>query len=287
MKWEDLNKSDKEFLLAAEEGFLPTVVARLKTANLDARTRNGRTALHCMAGYGIWRAVEALLDHGAAIDARSDDGSTALHDAAQNNQPAALDTLIRRGAGIDAPDNHGLTPLHCCMGAKSPETARALLRKGANPNLPDEEGDSPLHYAALLGFHAIIRPLMKHGADIELRGAGGHTPLLCAVRRNLPQAARILLACGANVDAVDNDNNTALHFASSYKNNGHTLKRLLAAGSNPTLTNTWGKTALDLCPELAPLWAEELERRHGETIKSIRAHQERMKKLLPKPGPRL
>ena len=76
-----------------------------------ASEKLGHTPLSWAAFRGKTRAVEVLLDHGAAVDARSTSGKTALIHAAGNGQWAAVRLLIERGADVNAKDNEGETAM--------------------------------------------------------------------------------------------------------------------------------------------------------------------------------
>jgi len=86
------------------------------------------------------------------------------------------------------------------------------LREGANPNVRDPKGRTPLHFVAGVG---------------------------------LAPAAMLLCHFGAQLDARDEDGLTPLHMAAGYAN-AQTLRVLVAAGADPTLTANVQGTAVEV-----------------------------------------
>ena len=56
--------------------------------------------------------VRELLANGADVDAKDKNGETALHWAACDGRVDVAKILIEKGADVDAKDNHGWTALH-------------------------------------------------------------------------------------------------------------------------------------------------------------------------------
>jgi hypothetical protein len=100
----------------------------------------GRSALCAATIANRPRAVEALLQHGAApnqqftyrspVDGRIEAGRVALHYASSTDVAAAL---IRAGADVNLGDATGTTPLMCAAFHGHLEVVRALLVAGASP----------------------------------------------------------------------------------------------------------------------------------------------------------
>ena len=83
-------------------------------AGADANARNlefGSTLLITAAVVGHTKTVAMLLEHGAAINARSRDGGTALHAAAFFGHAETVQLLLENGADTSIKDNEGATPL--------------------------------------------------------------------------------------------------------------------------------------------------------------------------------
>ena len=72
--------------------------------------RDGWTALHWAARFGLADGVTVLLEHGADVDAWIPDGWTALHIAAYRGQAAIVTRLLEGGADVAARTTAGHTP---------------------------------------------------------------------------------------------------------------------------------------------------------------------------------
>lgn len=107
---------------------------------------------------------------------------------------------------------------------------------------------------------SVFRSLMLHGLSINVRDAQGRTILMaaCADGNGVPEDIYFLVRLGANVNAQDNEGNTAAWFAlghsffpglygKSYIN--PTMKTRLEVlnenGADLTLRNSYGQTVLD------------------------------------------
>ena len=91
-------------------------------------------------------AVKAALDLGADINARNKGGRMALHGAANQGAVPVLQFLAARGADINGVDEHGWTALwtaeHAQLGASilvQPEAMKALRALGAKEIVPPKE----------------------------------------------------------------------------------------------------------------------------------------------------
>ncbi|MDE0021324.1 MAG: ankyrin repeat domain-containing protein [Candidatus Poribacteria bacterium] len=86
-------------------------------ADVNARNRKGKTALHAAAKAGFSKTMAALIAHGADLNARDEKGETPLFDAARSTirktekKIAAVETLLGAGADASAVNKKGETPL--------------------------------------------------------------------------------------------------------------------------------------------------------------------------------
>jgi ankyrin repeat protein len=89
-----------------------------------------------------------LLDHGANIDARDRQGRTALHGVAERGQLSAARLLVSRRAAVDVADAAGMTPLHLAVKAGHAEVAALLLERGADVRVRANDGTTVVERAA-------------------------------------------------------------------------------------------------------------------------------------------
>jgi uncharacterized protein len=110
--------------------------------NLEAKARNGDTALMLAAFHGNLPVVKALLSRGVEVNRP---GWVALQYAAINGNPYIIKVLLDASAYIDA---------------ESPESKM-----------------TPIMLAAVRGHARAVSVLMSEGADISLKNANGMTAL--------------------------------------------------------------------------------------------------------------
>ena len=122
----------------------------------------------------------------------------------------------------------GATPFFLAAHAADAELMRALVELGADPLLPNADNSTPLMAAAGLGTRS-------PGED-----AGTEPEVLAAVR--------LALELGADIDAVDDNGETAMHGA-AYKNLPKVVALLAAKGADIEIwnkRNAWGWTPLEI-----------------------------------------
>lgn len=120
--------------------------------------------------------VELLIKHGAEVNAKLRDGSTALYAAAICNAVDVAQLLIDSGADLNHRSNQ-YTALEIAS-HRGPDVAVLMIKKGARVNTFDYyTKESPLHTAAKCGFQELVKALLQHGADVNVKDMRGLTPL--------------------------------------------------------------------------------------------------------------
>lgn len=210
-----------------------------------------------------------------------DDADWKLRTAAQQGNATEVERLIRKeGANVDMRDyTKEYTPLHWAVEKDHQRAAAVLLQKGATVDAPSKLGETPLHRAAALGRVSIARLLVGvYNANVNQQDDDHVTALELAVAiDNLPLVT-YLCERDANVNNIDKDQNTLLHYVKSkkvlkcilkygldtkellnkqnfaectplycaaYKGSIEVAKMLLDLGADPTIVNNKGRTPLD------------------------------------------
>jgi ankyrin repeat protein len=178
-----------------------------------------------------------------------------LHAAAQRGDGAGIERLLRnannRRSLLEARDGHGRTPLHVATFARQRDAVKALLAAGADSAALEHGRYDAVTIAAVADDEETLRVLLAAGASAKLTTSRyDGTALIAAAHLGHDGVVRQLIAAGAPLDHVNNLHWTALIEAVVLGDGGPrhqaTVKALLAAGANTTLTDREGRTALQL-----------------------------------------
>ena len=221
------------------------------------------------SGIQLFEAVEKdqvdYIKKFISLDARTNGhdklGRTPLHYVSFTSSLKVAKLLLDAGADPNARANAGVTPLCWAAMYQRPGIAQALIEHGGRVNLKTtaysyvmKRGDNPfgitnvdvgttaLHYAALFGDKVdTARVLINAGANIDTLNAESITPLHWAVYFGHLEVARELLSAGADVNAPRKNGDIPLHYAYSPS----MIRMLLNAGADIRKINKAGKMPLD------------------------------------------
>jgi uncharacterized protein len=176
-----------------------------------------------LPGYTVLHAITAVRKPGVGDNDPPPDGSGNM------SSLELVKKLVARGANLNARmtkkanlnntrlNEIGATPFLLAALTADAELMRTLVRLGANPDLPNADNSTPLMAAAGLATRS-------PGED-----AGTESEVL--------EAVQVALDYGADVNAVDNNGETAMH-AAAYKNLPKVVKSLAAKGAR---IQTWNR----------------------------------------------
>ena len=203
------------------------------------------TPLHYACSIGCLDSVKILLEEGAEVKATSLSGENVVHSlgksSSEGNFPQILERLIDCGCTIHDTDNFGQDILHYIAASNNP-------RKSA------------------------VQIVLKHGLDIATKDAFGLTPLhLCTIpsifispdqvendedkKYDISELIELFVASGADINAVDKNMLTPLHYILRYEEKSKTLKAILSNGADINIRTKTGETGL----HRATLYANLLE----------------------------
>jgi hypothetical protein len=105
-----------------------------------------------------------------------------------------------------------------------------------------------LMVGSFFGLEVVVQQLLEAKADVEAKDNDGQTALHWAARSSHEVMVRLLLEAKANVEAKDNNGQTALHLAAR---NGHeaVVRLLLEAKADVEAKGNYGQTALHLAAQ--------------------------------------
>ena len=163
----------------------------------------------------------------------------------------------REPESLTEPDAQGRTLLHNVVtfdkdGALIENICEIFSKNNITLNLPDTNGDTPLHRAVLYGNVNAVKILLEHKASPHSRNKQGKFPihhLVTLTNDEIANAHAILHSlkkAKANLNATDNNKNTAMHCAILQENKQiQKLFKLYEIGSD-TIKNNDQHSATDL-----------------------------------------
>lgn len=200
--------------LSRDEEAIATVFESLLSCGADACTTysDGTTLLHRVvsADHNSTTLLQLLLENDVSVDARDRNGNTALHVAAASEPCVTL--LLKHCADAKKINSEGLTPL---LGVIKNATSdnepdlRALV-KASDRGTVDVGRKTALHLAAQNGLAKTVKLLLDARADTASTDAKKRTPLLLAVYHHQWVAVALLAAQPGN-NTWDENGLTALH----------------------------------------------------------------------------
>ncbi|XP_061377455.1 nuclear factor NF-kappa-B p110 subunit isoform X1 [Danaus plexippus] len=164
--------------------------------------------------------VRSKLDR--LLEMRLSNGDTFLHLTLSSNQPS-LEYIVKLIYNmkmtklLNLKNNQMQTVLHLAIINDSPKLVSFLISKGCDPMEEDNEGNNALHYAVIC--QTCLGPLLESiknnniSYDIDAYNNEKQTALHLSSVYGCRKSATLLLSAGAKWDARDGDGRTALHLA--------------------------------------------------------------------------
>ena len=198
--------------------------------DINARDKDGVTALAYASDRGHMAIVRILLANNADVNTRSNIGSTALMNASYMGHVGIVNNLIARGADVNAQSNNGTTALMNAAAQGYREIVKILLANDANVDACDECGLNALWNAISSGHCDIVKILINNGVDVNKRANDGTTALMNAAFTGNIDMVKMLLEANAEINAKAANGWTALILAKS-KGYSEIVKLLVDAGA--------------------------------------------------------
>ncbi|XAR52983.1 Protein S-acyltransferase [Bertholletia excelsa] len=187
-------------------------------------------------------------EDGASVSQPDGNGYYALQWAALENFPVIAQYIMEHGADVNAVDHAKQTALHWAAVRGSIGVAEVLLQNGARVEAADINGYRAVHVAAQYGQTAFLNHIVaKYHADLDALDNDGRSPLHWAAFRGFADPIRLLLFRDACQGRQDKDGCTPLHWA-VLRGNVEACSVLVHAGGKQELwvKDNAGKTPVQL-----------------------------------------
>lgn len=269
--------------VAAAGGMAQAVLDVLGSANLEATTPAGETALHVAARYGraaVVKIVAARAPSVAFLKQLNDEGFSALELASRAGHADVVDAMAS-AAALPLDELSDRSPAYLAAEGGHAEALRALRRGGADLARPLDDGWTPASIAAAHGHAEVIAVLGEAGVDLaaaplrenEQYGApcwlatleghadviaalapfvdvnavqhsqNGWTPVHAAVQKGHVDVIRALGKAGADLSRPTHDSYAPLHRA-AYLGRLECVRALVEGGVEVDIQTSDGATAL-------------------------------------------
>jgi ankyrin repeat protein len=220
------------------------------SADCEQHTTETRsTPLHSAAETGNLAVVEILLGFNADPWARNRWKETPLHVASRIGHAEIVKRLLHTSVGaatLESVKERGWRPLHEAAANNNVTICQILLKAGAGLDHLDNGGCSPLVLAIHYGHRSTIDVLLEAHASIAIIDPAAYPPLHASVKHT--DSLSRLLDLGADINAVDNDGNTALHLAAEISACA-AIRLILERKPDLAIINKIYMTALDVIEE--------------------------------------
>lgn len=135
------------------------------------------------------------------------------------------DIALMLGTPVDSRNTYGETPLMIAARSGCRTAVWDFIRRGADVNAADNRGITPLYHAAEVGDAMTVKKLIQSGAHVNSASqVWRRTPLMRAAAGGHIAVVRELLAAGADPMMRDSLGRTALDYA---KRGAHTEHRIV------------------------------------------------------------
>uniref|UniRef100_A0AAR2LQD7 E3 ubiquitin-protein ligase MIB2 n=1 Tax=Pygocentrus nattereri TaxID=42514 RepID=A0AAR2LQD7_PYGNA len=242
-------------------------IARLllsKGANVNLLNNSMCTALHIAVNKGFTDVVRVLTEHSADVNLQDSYGDTPLHDAIAKDFRSIIELLtVVPNIDFTQQNNRGFNLLHhAALKGNKLATEMILSRARQLADVKKEDGFSALHLAALNNHRDVAEILIKEGrCDVNIRNNRNQTPLQLAVTQGHVALVALLVVEGADVNAEDEEGDTAMHTALSRQQLTTTLstteRETSALYSRLSSSGLLGNTELNVGASIACFLAQE------------------------------
>jgi ankyrin repeat protein len=137
-------------------------------------------------------------------------------------------------------------PLHIAALNGNFEIVSFLIKCGLNINALDNDNATPLYYACINKHEKVALLIKENSGMVSCKDLGS---LMCTLAVNKEIGTiKLLYTCGTNIMTPDYNKRTVAHIAAA-EGEIDIIEFLINSELNVIVSDRWGKTPLDDCPE--------------------------------------
>ncbi len=229
-----------------------------KKLNPNVANNQGVTPLHIVAARSQdLQVIQYLLNKGLSVNKADNQGNTPFIEAASRNNLDVLKILAEQVDNFNTSNTKGQTALTNAIAHNSMAVVAFLLQKGADSNVVDASGNNIAYYL-LEGYSARNKEQFTEKfqalsrlkqIDLAKPQQNGNTWYHLAVVKNNFELLQLANTMDIDVNAKNNQGNTALILAAMKATDDSILKYLIEKGADKTITTDFGETVYELAQE--------------------------------------
>jgi len=225
--------------------------------NPNTASKEGETPLHILGARS--KDLELLnyfIKKGVDVNQADTDGNTAFLNAANRNDLKVISMFNKHVKDINTINKKGESALALAVKNNTFEVVEFLIKNKADVSVIDANGNNITAYIMesftaknQKEFEQKTALLKANGIDITKSQKNGNTPFHLAVLQNNLDLVKWVNTYPVNVNAKNNEGNTALHLAAMRAKNSDILKYLVSIGAKTDAATEFDETAFDLASE--------------------------------------